>query len=357
MQIGFAVIEGRTQPDRKIFTIFCINLFTAILGNVLFMSYLLFYSPMSSAQISLANIPTWYWNIVVFHSFMALNISMLVSRVLPRDLASIHHFWIGLVISGVIFAFMERWVWGEVLLLRGYLGFIDFAGASVVHSTAAWIILAAYWVLGRRQLQEVNGQPSILNDSHLLSLGIATFILWLAWSSLNISMITGEYISIQKVVKHTFIAMISTVLAYMFLALLYQKRFDIEELMKAALGALIAISASCALVSGTVAMMIGGGAALIIHLLTPLVNRYIAVRSIGDIVVVHGMCGVWGTLALCGVDENLIAGANQARLMTQLFGVLTIFAWSFGVAYVLFRLLRYFVLAKRAIKNHVMRMR
>lgn len=81
---------------------------------------------------------------------MATTITTVVGRIIPNKSSLIMSWGVGLTISAIIFPFFSSWVWGNILWGGGWLkniGFIDFAGSTVVHSAAAWVLLAGYLTL------------------------------------------------------------------------------------------------------------------------------------------------------------------------------------------------------------------
>jgi ammonium transporter, Amt family len=346
MQAGFAVVEGGYENTQKSVYALIVNYISAILGTLFFslICSKIFHTDVTSpANYLSAMLHGWHWNLLFFYMLMATTITTVVGRVIPNK-ASLWLNWIvGFMIAGVIFPFFSSWVWGNIVLGGGWLkalGFIDFAGSTVVHSTAAWIALAGYFTSKSHDKQEISKKDLIFEDYKILSLALAGFVLWLAWSGLNIVYISTYRIDIGLIVVNAFAALFGAMLASWVLSLLAKHKFiSWAELIKAALGGLVAITASCGLVSLSSALIIGLVSGVLTNYLPHLLTRWIASKHIREVVVVHGICGVWGTLAVALSNNPNIHLTHKATLFDQFIGVGVNFIWSFGVAFLVFKLI------------------
>jgi Amt family ammonium transporter len=171
-------------------------------------------------------------------------------------------------------------------------------------------------------------------------LALAGFILWLAWSGLNIVYISTYRIDIGLIVVNAFAALFGAMLASWALSLLMNNKIiSWAELIKAALGGLVAITASCGLVGFSSALIIGLVSGALTNYLPHLLTRWIASKHIREVVVVHGICGIWGTLAVSLSNNPNIQLTHRASVLDQIMGIGVNFIWSFGVAFVVFKLI------------------
>lgn len=274
---------------------------------------------------------------------MATTITTVVGRVIPNRTSLWVNWIVGFMIAGVIFPFFSSWVWGNIAFGGGWLkalGFIDFAGSTVVHSTAAWIVLAGYFTSKSNDKQEISKKDLIFEDYKILSLALAGFILWLAWSGLNIVYISTYRIDIGLIVVNAFAALFGAMLASWALSLLMNNKIiSWAELIKAALGGLVAITASCGLVGFSSALIIGLVSGALTNYLPHLLTRWIASKHIREVVVVHGICGIWGTLAVSLSNNPNIQLTHRVSVLDQIMGIGVNFIWSFGVAFLVFKLI------------------
>ena len=343
MQAGFAVAEGGYERNLKAIHRLIINYISAVVGTILFeivFSKFIVWGMIDSPR-GLHNIQGWHWNLLFFYTLMATTITTVVGRIIPNTSSTWVNWITGLMIAGVIFPFFSGWVWGNLIFGDGWLkalGFIDFAGSTVVHSTAAWIVLAAYLSLKSKYKQEIIKKDLIFEDYKILSLALAGFVLWLAWSGLNMIYISAIHVDISRVVMNALLALLGSMVSpLLFSVFLNQRIISWSELIKATLGGLVAITASCAFVGSSSAFIIGLVSGLLTLYVSRLLARWIDSRYVRDVLVVHGICGVWGTLAVAFNYNSAVGLAGKASFAVQSLGVFVNFIWSFTIAYVVFK--------------------
>lgn len=347
MQAGFAIIEGGYEKNYKAYYGLLINYLSAILGSALFglFNFLIFNIFGSNERVSgVVSLQGWHWNLVFFYTLMATTLTTVVGRIIPST-SSLFTFWaVGLVISTVIFPVFSGWAWGNLIFGGGWLkhfGFIDFAGSTVVHSTAAWIVLAGYLVLKADQKVQLKKRDIMFDDYKILSIALAGFILWLAWSGLNVGYITAIPVNVIDVVINTVMALLGAVLASLVLAKVFLKKSSWESMIKSAIGGLVAITASCGFIDAYTAGFVGIIAGIITVYIPNLLSRWIAAKNIREVIAIHGFCGIWGTLAVSFCTYRILELNNRATLFEQSVGIVVAFLWSFTVAFIAFKAIRW----------------
>ncbi|OTG83971.1 ammonium transporter [Acinetobacter sp. ANC 4648] len=343
MQAGFAVVEGGGEHNLKSIQFLCVNYVAAILGGILFSGLSFVMSGVATYDVThpiLTIVHGWHWNLMFFYTLMTTTITTVVGRIIPSTISIHIYALISFIIAAFIFPLFSSWAWGNLFYGTGWLkqlGFIDFAGSTVVHSIAAWIVLAGYYVLRKDQKHQIKKRAIIFGDYKILSLALAGFVLWLAWSGLNVVYISAIHVDIGEIVANAIAALVGSVLAALCLSLLFLKHMSWEALIKAALGGLVAITASCGFVSLSAAAIIGMTAGALTLFIPSLLKHWIHAKNIREVVVVHGVCGVWGTLAVALTPHPAIEDMSQGTLFTQSIGILVAFIWSFGISYILFK--------------------
>lgn len=343
VQAGFAIVEGGYQFNLKSIFALLISYLSSILGAVLF--GLLCVWGIHFGVIDHPNdkpyfYSGWHRNLLFFYILMATTITTVVGRIIPNKSSLIMSWGMGLTISAIIFPFFSSWVWGNILWGGGWLkniGFIDFAGSTVVHSAAAWVLLAGYLTLKSAGKEEEKKKNLIFEDYRILSFAVAGFILWLAWSGLNVVYITAIPVDVSVVVSNAFISLFTAFIAALILVSAFDRRMiSWNELIKSALGGLVAITASCGFVDYFTATLIGAVAGLLTVYVPRILIHRVTSRHVRDVIAVHGMCGVWGTLAVAMVESSMGLSIAEA-FVVQSFGVLVNFVWSFGLGYLVFK--------------------
>ena len=242
-------------------------------------------------------------------------------------------------LSAIIYPVFGSWAWGSLFNGNGWLeglGFIDFAGSTVVHSVGGWAALAGTIVLGPRMGKYLkNGQikPILGHNLPLAALGV--FILWLGWFGFNPGSTTAANKDIAMIFVNTNLAAAAgSVLAMMTSWIRFGKP-EVGMSLNGALAGLVAITSPCASVSPLSAVIIGAAAGIIVVLSVLFFDKIKVDDPVGAISV-HGVCGAWGTLA-AGIFN--MGGTSLKIIGVQLLGIGAAFVWVFPTAFVMFKLI------------------
>jgi Amt family ammonium transporter len=241
------------------------------------------------------------------------------------------------VISAVIYPIFGSWAWGGLLNGKGWLeslGFIDFAGSTVVHSVGGWAALAGTLVLGPRlgkYTQEGKIRPILGHNMPLAALGV--FILWLGWFGFNPGSTTAANKDIALIFVNTNLAAAAGCILAMATSWVKFGKPEIGMSLNGALAGLVAITSPCATVTPLSAVLIGAAAGVLVVLSVLFFERLRVDDPVGAISV-HAVNGAWGTLAAGLFHVN---GFEWGQLGVQALGVLACFLWVFPTAFVLFK--------------------
>lgn len=247
----------------------------------------------------------------------------------------------------VIYPIQGHWIWGGGWL--GGMGFLDFAGSTVVHSVGGWAGLAGIIVLGPRLGKygaDGRAQPIPGHNMPLVTLG--GFILWLGWFGFNPgSAMAADPDAIARIAVTTNLAAAAGVSASSLASRAMFGKADLSMSVNGALAGLVAITAPCANVTPLGAVLIGLAAGVIACVSIPFLDRIKIDDPVGA-VSVHLVCGVFGTLALGlfaapSIDEGvagLFYGGGAGLLVKQLTGVVSVGAFTFVLSFALWRVVR-----------------
>jgi ammonium transporter len=252
-------------------------------------------------------------------------------------------------VAAVTYPVFGHWAWGDGALREGDggsdgwlkdLGFIDFAGSTVVHSVGGWVALAAIIILGPRIGRFGAGAVPIRgHDLPLTTLGV--FVLWVGWYGFNGGSLFALTSDVPAVIMNTTLAAAFGGLMGVTVTWLLDRRPDVVTIMNGSLAGLVGITASAHIMSPWKAAVIGGVAALVMQGVTLILER-LQIDDVVGAVPVHLGAGVWGTLAvglLGDVDSFPEASSRIEQIGIQLVGIGTCFVWAFGVGYVLLSLI------------------
>ena len=247
------------------------------------------------------------------------------------------------LVSSLIYPIFAHWVWNTtetatVMGQLGRLGFVDFAGSTVVHSIGGWVSLGTLLIIGPRwgRFSDTQSFKASLSSNLQFSV-LGMFLLWLGWLGFNggSSLILNEQVPLIMV--NTVLSGCAGMLSAGALSWTENKVLQVEILINGSLAGLVAICAGCHAVTAPLAIVIGSTAAAVMVLIEKQLQRWQIDDAVGA-VAVHGGAGAWGTLAvgLFGQLDVLGTGLNRySQIGVQLLGILIAFEWAFSITYIL----------------------
>jgi Amt family ammonium transporter len=253
------------------------------------------------------------------------------------------------VISSLVYPVVGHWIWNsEGWLAR--LGFADFAGSTVVHALGGWVSFVGTAILGPRIGKfGPDGKPRMLAGHSLSLASLGVFLLWFGWFGFNpgSTLSVGDGTAIARIAVNTNQAACAGALSAMAMVWLLFGKPDLSMIMNGALAGLVAVTAPCAYVSPLAATVIGLVAGVVVVLGVVGLDRIRVDDPVGA-VAVHGMNGVWGTLAVgvfgqsaLGLGRNgLLHGGGFAQLGVQALGALSASLFAMAVMAAVFLAIR-----------------
>ena len=240
-------------------------------------------------------------------------------------------------ICGLIYPIVTHWVWSGQGWL-GDLGFIDFAGSGVVHMVGGFAALAAVTVVGPRiGKYDDQGSPLPLPGSSMVAGALGVFILWFGWYGFNVgSALAAVDVDLASIAVTTTLSAAAASISAMYTSMISGKP-DVSMTLNGALAGLVGITAGCANVNNLGAVLIG----LVSGVLVVYSINFIEKKGFDDAVgaiSVHGVCGVWGVLAVAIFDTNdgLINGGSSL-FVPQIIGMIAIAAWAYITSFIVLK--------------------
>ncbi|NEO36668.1 MAG: ammonium transporter [Moorea sp. SIOASIH] len=279
--------------------------------------------------------------------------------------------WFSFFLVALSYPITGHWVWAPNGWLK-QLGFVDFAGSTVVHAVGGMAALVGAWLLGPRKYRQQDGQiVSRYKDDgtkepifpHNLSMAtLGCFILWLGWFGFNGgSLLKVDHEQISHILLTTNIAAATAGLTAAFTTSrlkYFNNKPELSMIINGVLGGLVSITASSAYVELWAALVIGMVAGRLVVLLVYLFNLWKIDDPVGAISV-HLGCGIWGTLAvglfsnkdrLCTDNdikiETLIGICGTKfdgipfQLVAQLIGIVAVLGFTFLFSWVTWSILK-----------------
>jgi Amt family ammonium transporter len=246
------------------------------------------------------------------------------------------------VVSLAIYPIFGKWAWGGLFGGDGakgwleQLGFIDFAGSTVVHSIGGWLALAGAIVVGPRIGKFTSeGKVRAIPGHNIPVAALGVFLLWFGWYGFNPGSTTAGSPQIAIIAVTTTLAAAAGAVSSMLFSWMRFKKPDVGMTLNGALAGLVAITAGCANVSAASAVVIGLIAGVVVVLSVAFFDRIRVDDPVGAISV-HGVCGAFGTLAAAIFNAE---GFAWSQLGIQALGVGTAFVWAFGTGLIVFKLI------------------
>ncbi len=241
------------------------------------------------------------------------------------------------ILTGLIYPIQASWKWGGGFL-DSQLGFLDFAGSTVVHSVGGWAALAGAIVLGARSGRYgKNGKVVPFHGSNLPLATLGTFILWMGWFGFNggsqLAMGTlGDVTDISRIFANTNTAAMGGALAALVLTQLLYKKPDLTMILNGALAGLVAITAEPLTPTLGQATLIGAMGGIIVVFAVPLLDK-LKIDDVVGAIPVHLFAGIWGTMAVLFTNPD-------ATLKGQLLSIIIVGVFVFAVSYVVWMVLK-----------------
>ena len=359
MQPGFAMVECGFTRAKNAVNILMKNLMDFSVGTIAF--FLVGFGLMfgvsngifGSSLFGLSGVEPgadWSWTFLIFQTVFAATAATIVSGAMAERTKFVSYLFYSVFITLIIYPIFGKWAWGSLLLGdagAGWLenlGFLDFAGSSVVHSVGGWLGLAGAIMLGPRiGKYGPNGTVKAITGHNIPLAALGVFILWFGWFGFNPGSTTTGDGSIGYIAVTTNISAAAAAISAMLTAWIIMKKPDASMALNGALAGLVSITAPCDGVSPIGALIIGIIGGILVVLSVMFIDKVLKVDDPVGAVSVHGVCGLWGTLS-CGLfnmESGLFYGGGLRQLGVQAIGAGTVFVWAFGLGLVLF-----FVLSK-----------
>ncbi len=355
MQAGFAMVESGFTRAKNAGNIIMKNLMDFSIGSIAYWlfgfaimfgisSYGLygssgFFSQGAFEHLGL-NIPISTF--LIFQTVFAATAATIVSGAMAERTKFISYCIYSAVITLIIYPIVGHWIWGGGWLNE--LGFQDFAGSTVVHSVGGWAALIGAKLIGPRiGKYSADGKIHVI-PGHSITLGaLGVFILWFGWFGFNPgSSLSGMAPEIGLIAVNTNLAAAAGALVVMLITWIRFGKPDVSLTLNGALAGLVGITAGCASVNPLGGALIGSIAGMVVVFAVEFFDKVMRIDDPVGAISVHGICGALGTI-LVGVfalDGGLLYGGGFSLILVQLLGVVSVFAWTAGTAFILFTIIK-----------------
>jgi Amt family ammonium transporter len=297
----------------------------------------------------------WSLAFLFFQSVFAATAATIISGGIAERTKFSTYIIISVAVTAFIYPISGHWAWGSLWggdeLGAGWLesmGFIDFAGSTVVHSVGGWMALAGAMVVGPRLGKySADGKAKAIPGHNIPLAGLGVFILWFGWFGFNPGSTTAADGTIGYIAVNTAMAACTGALGAMIFVWIKHGKPDTSMSLNGALAGLVAITAGCYEVSPVGALIIGLLAGILVIVSIEFIDQVLKIDDPVGAASVHGVCGVFGTIAVgffaapgYGDNAGLFYGGGAEIVITQIIGAAAVFAWAFGAGLALFTILK-----------------
>lgn len=374
MQAGFAMVEAGFTRAKNTGNIIMKNLMDFCIGTIMWFligaSFMLSYTDPVTGDVSrgiwsvigkpnfsvFSQYATFDFSNFVFNLVFCATTATIVSGAMAERTKFSSYCLYSAIISAVIYPIETHWVWGGGFLAQW--GFHDYAGSNCIHMVGGICALIGAWMEGPRIgkfNRDANGKVTKVNafPGHNITIGaLGVFILWLGWYGFNGAAATDVPTLGSIFLTTTVAPAVATFTTMVFTWIKYGKP-DVSMCLNASLAGLVAITAPCDVTDCAGAAIIGLVAGFLVVLGVWLLDYKLHIDDPVGAVAVHGLNGIWGTLAvglfatesapgfeLAGITEGVFYGGGFSQLLKQLGGMGITICWTVVTITIVFLIIK-----------------
>jgi Amt family ammonium transporter len=351
MNAGFAMVEAGMCRSKNAVNILAKNLFVFALAvtSYWFIGYSLmyggsvadgwlyfgglFFDPTVTADMvtDAGLVPTVDF---LFQSAFAGTAATIVSGLVAERVKFGEFVVFAVVLTAFIYPIAGSWKWNGGWL--DSLGFVDFAGSSIVHSVGAWAGLVGAMLLGPRIGKYSDGKPQAMPGHNMAIATLGALVLWIGWYGFN----PGSQLAMDQWVPYvavtTTLAAAAGAIGATVVSTLTSGKPDLTMIINGILAGLVSITAGCGdmtLAGAWFAGLVGG---VIVVFSVAALDAAEIDDPVGAFSV-HGVCGVWGTVVIGlwgtavqgdGAGMGLFNGGGITLLLVQALGAAAYAIWT-----------------------------
>ena len=351
MQAGFTLVESGMTRSKNAVNIAMKNLLDICVGSISFwlIGYSLMYGDTSNGWFFWSGLFQGEGADLFFQTMFAATAATIVSGAIAGRTKYTTYIIFSVVITAFIYPISGGWQWqGEGWLTK--LGFIDFAGSSIVHSVGGWAALVGAIMVGPRIGKFVNGKVLHIPGHNQILATLGVFILWLGWFGFNggsqLAWGGADAVGASNVVLITNLAAAAGGLGALITTWIWYGKPNLSQTLNGALAGLVSITAGCGNMSDIGAVMAGLIGGILVVFSIEIIEKKLKIDDAIGAASVHGVVGVWGTvvIGLWGINGDtgigLFNGGGASQLGVQALGALAYAVWAVVLSFIVFGILK-----------------
>jgi Amt family ammonium transporter len=351
MQAGFTLVESGMTRSKNAVNIAMKNLLDIAVGSLTywFVGYSLMYGDTSNGWFFWSGIMQGEGADLFFQTMFAATAATIVSGAIAGRTKYSTYVIFSIVMTAIIYPIAGGWQWqGSGWLTE--LGFIDFAGSSIVHAVGGFAALVAAYLVGPRIGKYVDGKVMPIPGHNQILATLGVFILWLGWFGFNggsqLAWGGDDAVAASTVVLFTNLAAAAGALGALITTWIWYGKPHLAQSLNGALAGLVSITAGCGNMSAGGAVLAGLIGGVIVVFSIEFIEKKLKIDDAIGAASVHGVVGFWGTIVigLWGIDGDspigLFNGGGSAQLVSQLTGGLAYAVWAVVLSFIVFGILK-----------------
>jgi Amt family ammonium transporter len=351
MQAGFTLVESGMTRSKNAVNIAMKNILDICVGSLTYwlVGYSLMYGETSNGWFFWGGLFQGAGADLFFQTMFAATAATIVSGAIAGRTKYSTYIIFSIIMTAIIYPIAGGWQWqGGGWLTE--LGFIDFAGSSIVHSVGGWAALVAAFMVGPRIGKYVDGKVLPIPGHNQILATLGVFILWLGWFGFNggsqLAWGGADAIGASNVVLITNLAAAAGGLGALFTTWIWYGKPNLAQTLNGTLAGLVSITAGCGNMSaegGVLAGLIGG---ILVVFSIEFIEKKLKIDDAIGAASVHGVAGAWGTLVigLWGIDGDkaigLFNGGGASQLGIQGIGILAYGVWAVALSFIVLGILK-----------------
>ena len=351
MQAGFTLVESGMTRSKNAVNIAMKNLLDIAVGSLTywFVGYSLMYGDTTNGWFFWSGIMQGEGADLFFQTMFAATAATIVSGAIAGRTKYSTYVIFSIVMTAIIYPIAGGWQWqGSGWLTE--LGFIDFAGSSIVHAVGGFAALVAAYMVGPRIGKFIDGKVMPIPGHNQILATLGVFILWLGWFGFNggsqLAWGGDDAVAASTVVLITNLAAAAGALGALITTWIWYGKPHLAQSLNGALAGLVSITAGCGNMSASGAVLAGLIGGVIVVFSIEIIEKKLKIDDAIGAASVHGVVGFWGTIVigLWGVDGDtkigLFNGGGSAQLIAQLTGGLAYAVWAVVLSFIVFGILK-----------------
>ena len=289
-----------------------------------------------------------YQTYFVFQAMFVATAATIISGAVAERLKFLSYVIITFVTSGFLYPIVGHWAWAfnfdnptEKFGWLGKMGYIDFAGASVVHSVGGWVALSVLLVIGNRTGRFRDGAKKTFQGSNTPMAALGALILWFGWFGFNGGANGAMDLKVPLILINTFLSASFGLIFSSIMGVIIMKKPEPLFMITGPLAGLVSITAGCAHVNPSEAILIGSIGGIVSGSTIVLLEK-IKIDDVVSAIPVHLASGIWGTIAVAIFGNFEMMGIEKTRLeqlIIQLIGIASIGGFCFFSSFIIFKLI------------------